>query len=141
MSGRPGPPDTDLLRVAWGALARIVLGEAASTLFGCTSFAGTDPQRYADGFALLGERYLGPAQVRPRRRAEEVVQFPKTPPNLPEALRQLPPLLRAYVGMGGWTSDHAVVDRDLGTIHVFTAVEIARIPTGRVAALHTLAAR
>ena len=30
--------------------------------------------------------------------------------------------------MGGWVSDHAVRDPGLGTLHVFTAVEIARIP-------------
>ena len=33
--------------------------------------------------------------------------------------------------MGGWVSDHAVVDNDLGTLHVFTGVEISRIPAAR----------
>jgi phytoene dehydrogenase-like protein len=47
------------------------------------------------------------------------------------ALRQMPPLLRSYLAMGGWVSDHAVVDRDLGTLHVCTGVEIAAIPPSR----------
>ncbi|MBA4351813.1 MAG: ornithine-acyl-ACP acyltransferase, partial [Rhodobacter sp.] len=30
-----------------------------------------------------------------------------------------------------WVSDHAVLDPDLDTLHVFTAVEIAAIPPVR----------
>ena len=38
--------------------------------------------------------------------------------------------------MGGWVSDHAVIDRDLGTIHVFTGVEVKNIPASRLVSLH-----
>jgi putative hemolysin len=51
----------------------------------------------------------------------------------------MPPLLRTYLAMGGWVSDHAVVDRDLGTLHVFTGLEIAAIPPGRARALRAVA--
>jgi putative hemolysin len=43
----------------------------------------------------------------------------------------MPPLLRTYLLMGGWVSDHAVVDRQLNTMHVFTGVEIGMIPAAR----------
>jgi len=43
----------------------------------------------------------------------------------------MPPFLRAYLGMGGWVSEHAVVDRDLGTLHVFTGLEVDAIPASR----------
>lgn len=33
--------------------------------------------------------------------------------------------------MGGWVSDHAVVDRDLDTLHVFTGLEVARVSANR----------
>jgi hypothetical protein len=33
--------------------------------------------------------------------------------------------------MGGWVSDHAVVDIDLDTLHVFTGLEIGRVPKAR----------
>ena len=51
----------------------------------------------------------------------------------------MPPLLRSYPAMGGWVSDHAVVDRDLNTLHVFTGLEIAAIPPARVKALRAVA--
>jgi hypothetical protein len=41
--------------------------------------------------------------------------------------------------MGGWVSDHAVIDRHLGTFHVLTAVEIAAIPPTRKRLLRALA--
>ncbi len=55
------------------------------------------------------------------------------------ALASLPPLLRTYLGMGGWVSDHAVVDRELETLHVFTCVEVDRIPAARAASLRAVA--
>jgi hypothetical protein len=39
--------------------------------------------------------------------------------------------LRTYLLMGGWVSDHAVVDNDLNTLHVFTGLEIKGIPASR----------
>jgi putative hemolysin len=47
----------------------------------------------------------------------------------------MPPLLRSYLAMGGWVSDHAVVDTDLGTLHVFTGLEIRRVPQARALTL------
>jgi L-ornithine Nalpha-acyltransferase len=51
----------------------------------------------------------------------------------------VPPLLRTYLLMGGWVSDHAVYDRQMRTMHVFTAVEIAAIPPARVRLLRAVA--
>ncbi|MEZ5687014.1 MAG: ornithine-acyl-ACP acyltransferase, partial [Paracoccaceae bacterium] len=49
------------------------------------------------------------------------------------------PLLRSYLTMGGMVSDHAVIDRDLGTVHVFTMLDTTRIPPARLQALRALA--
>jgi putative hemolysin len=54
------------------------------------------------------------------------------------ALAALPPLLRTYLSMGGWVSDHAVVDRALDTLHVFTCVEVDRVPPARAASLRAV---
>jgi L-ornithine Nalpha-acyltransferase len=51
----------------------------------------------------------------------------------------MPPLLRSYLMMGGWVSDHAVIDRQMGTHHVFTGLQIAAIPAGRARLLRALA--
>ncbi len=51
----------------------------------------------------------------------------------------MPPLLRSYLLMGGWVSDHAVVDRQMNTLHVFTGLEISAIPAARKRLLRAVA--
>ncbi|WBU55518.1 GNAT family N-acetyltransferase [Paracoccus sediminicola] len=131
----PEHADPDLLRVAWGAMTRFVDENGIELLFGCSSFTGTDTQGYADTFALLKERHLAPRRWLPRVKAPKVFRFARAlrrqKPDLKRAQAGLPPLLRSYLMMGGWVSDHAVVDDELGTLHVFTGLEIATIPAGR----------
>ena len=127
----PEVQDPDVLRTAWGALARIVDDEGVRFLFGCSSFRGTDATPYRDAFALLRARYLAPVIWAPTVKARDVVQLGCEVPDRGRALKVMPPLLRSYLTMGGWVSDHAVVDHTLDTLHVFTGLEIASIPEAR----------
>jgi len=131
--------DSDVLRIAWGMLARLVDLYGAAILFGCSSFSGIDPSRYAAAFDLLGAKHASP---RISTLADETIGFQtsqKNPPDRAVALGQIPPLLRTYLSMGGWVSDHAVVDREMNTLHVFTGLEIAAIPPARAKALRAIA--
>lgn len=138
----PGLNDPDVLRAAWGAVTAFVDREGGELLFGCSSFHGTDTRTYADAFAMLKERHLAPKRWLPRIKAPNVFRFAqrlRRKPDRKNALRTMPPLLRSYLTMGGWVSDHAVVDRDLNTLHVFTGLEISAIPPARVRALRLAA--
>lgn len=131
----PDWKDPDILRVAWGAMTKFVDDEGVELLFGCSSFRGTEAEAYMDAFALLKERHLAPKRFLPRVKAPNVFRFAQKlrlrKPNLKQAQMGMPPLLRTYLLMGGWVSDHAVVDRDLNTLHVFTGLEINAIPPAR----------
>jgi putative hemolysin len=123
----------DILRVAWGEMTRYVEEHNVKMLFGCSSFPGAGAEAHLEAFALLKTRHLAPRKYLPKIKAPKVFRFARLmrKPNLRAAQRAMPPLLRTYLMMGGWTSDHAVVDRDLDTLHVFTGLEIAAIPAGR----------
>lgn len=139
---RPGLTDPDILRVAWGAMTGYVDAEGIELMFGCSSFQGTETAAYRDAFALLKERHLAPKRWLPRVKAPDVFRFARRIRRKPDARRAMlgmPPLLRTYLAMGGWVSDHAVVDRDLGTLHVFTGLEIGAIPAGRKRLLRAVA--
>lgn len=141
----------DLLRLVWAGVARLVLATGAQRLIGCTSFHTTDPGPLGPALALLAARYQGPQALTPGRKAPEVLGFEvlgfevlgveaiATPPD-PAAAALLPPLLRAYLALGGWVSDHLVIDRDLGTCHVLTCVDIASLPAARKRVLTQMAA-
>lgn len=131
----PAISDPDILRVAWAAITRYVDAMDVEMLFGCSSFPGTTPDSHTDAFALLKDRHLGPTHWRPRIKAPKVFPFSTRlhlrAPNLKQALLGMPPLLRSYLVLGGWVSDHAVVDADMNTLHVFTGLEIRTIPDAR----------
>ncbi|WP_281982883.1 GNAT family N-acetyltransferase [Thalassorhabdomicrobium marinisediminis] len=139
----PGGEGADLLRVAWGMIAAYVDGIDAALLFGCSSFAGTDPQPYGAAFDLLAARHLAPVPWRVGRGARPAVAFADSAAPVSDhrrALGQVPPLLRSYLTMGGWVSDHAVIDHEMNTLHVFTGLQISAIPPARARALRAIAA-
>ena len=131
----PAARDPDIIRTAWAALARLVEGTGAQLLFGCSSFAGTQPATHADAFAMLRARHLAPRRWWPRVKAPNVFRFARAllprQPDPKRAMAAMPPLLRSYLALGGWVSDHAVVDHALCTMHVFTGVEVRAIPPAR----------
>jgi len=112
----PDHHDPDILRVAWGAMTRFVDEEGVEMLFGCSSFKGTSATEYMDAFSLLKERHLAPKRWLPSVKAPRIFPFGRR---------------KTYLLMGGWVSDHAVVDGDMDTLHVFTGVEINAIPPAR----------
>jgi putative hemolysin len=132
----PAHSNPDVLRAAWGAMTDFVEQRGVGMLFGCSSFQGVDAEAYSDAFALLRERHLAPKRWLPRVKAPKVFRFARAlrlrRPDMAAATRRMPPLLRSYLALGGWVSDHAVIDNDLNTLHVFTGVEIARVPPARV---------
>lgn len=143
----PDRHDPDILRLAWAALACLVDEAGVGLLFGCSSFPGADPARHAVALATLAAR-TAPAIWRPEPLAPHRVALcdvaardPASPerPQRPETMAHMPALLRTYLSMGGWVSDHAVIDRQMDTLHVLTGVEIASIPLARARALRAIA--
>ena len=83
-------------------------------------------------FELLGKRHAAPSLWAPQVKARDVFIFKRdgrAEYYTKQALARMPALLRTYLVMvGGGVRDHVVFDRDLETMHVFTAVDINAIP-------------
>ena len=132
----PGQGDPDILRLAWAMIGGIVDAEGVRVMFGCSSFTGTDPAPYAQALALLGARHIGPAARRPVAHAPALALSGGVCG--PDALRQMPPLLRTYLAMGAWVGAEVVADPALHTLHVFTAVDTGSIPEARARRLRMI---
>jgi putative hemolysin len=133
----PDHRNPHVLRIAWQAMTRYVDDHGIELLFGCSSFEGADAEAHADALALLHERHLAPRRWLPQPKAPDIFSFAALLRHAPDpkaAMMRMPPLLRGYLSLGGWVSDHAVIDRDMNTLHVFTGVEMKRVPS-RVAKL------
>jgi len=132
----PGFRDPDVLRLALAAM--MLQAEGAALLFGCASFAGADPALHHTALSSLAAKHRAPAHHISGKPLQHAVPLP--PPDPDASPAGLPPLLRAYLGLGAWVSHQAVIDRDLDTLHVLVGVETARIPPARLRSLRTLAA-
>ncbi|MCM2562430.1 GNAT family N-acetyltransferase [Lutimaribacter sp. EGI FJ00015] len=138
----PDVKDPDILRMAWGAMTAYVDDHGVELLFGCSSFKGTRAEQYLDAFTVLRDRHLAPKRWLPRVKAPRVFRFAqllRRKPDAKLAMLRMPPLLRTYLLMGGWVSDHAVVDDQMNTLHVFTGLEINAIPPARKKLLRAVA--
>ena len=126
--------DPSVVLTAWAALAQIVDQNQTELLFGCSSFEGIEKEKYLDSFALLRDRYMAPDHWRPKIKAAQVFYYSKDliyKVDKKKALLNMPPLLKTYLSMGAWVSDHAVVDLNMKTLHLFTGMEISKIPKSR----------
>ena len=123
----PHTHDPFLLLVAFKYLRSIVSSRQVDFIFGCTSFAGADNPQHLAALNSLGKNQIASSRFHIKKKSSKVLDIKK---NLigTQASRKgydlLPPLLRFYLSLGGRVSDHAVIDKDLDTLHVFTYVNL-----------------
>ncbi len=119
----------------WNGLAAYVIAGGFEVLFGVASFPGADPAPHAPALAWLHAHHRAPEGLRVR-------VLPG-----PSALRMegaaagatpaaIPPLIRAYLRLGGTVGEGAFVDRDFNTTDVFLMVDTSAM-SGRAFDFYT----
>lgn len=116
------------MMVLWNALAAYVLERGIEVLFGTASFHGTDPATLAAPLGLLYHDHLAEPGLRPRSRVFQSMDLTPTEAlDRRAALLALPPLIRAYLRLGGRVGDGAFVDRAFNTVDVCMILDTARM--------------
>ena len=121
--------DPFLLLLAFKYLRSIVSSHQVNFIFGCTSFAGADNPRHLAALNSLKKNEIASSKFQIKKKSSSVIHINKNCIGTQEhknAKKFLPPLLRFYLSLGGRVSDHAVIDKDLDTLHVFTYVDFKR---------------
>lgn len=119
-----------VMQILWRGLAEYVQAHDVSMMFGCASFPGTDPERVAQALSYLHHCHRAPRGWRPRALDAQFVDMDLLPRrDLDEraALRQLPPLLKGYMRVGGVFGEGAVIDRQFNTLDVCVMVETDQV--------------
>lgn len=119
------------LHLLWQGVADYVLKHDIELLFGVASFAGIDPDAYADALSFLHGNHLAPAPLRVTAKAAGAVSMErKSPDNIdrPKAVRQIPTLIKSYLRLGGFVGEGAYLDRDFNTLDVCVILDRALIP-------------
>lgn len=126
-AGHRGGPGMHLL---WSGLAEYVLERDIEILFGTASFPGTDPAPLAEALSFLHHRHLAPPDLRVRARAGHLLAMDRLPPESVDPVRALaaiPPLIKAYLRLGGTVGEGAFVDLAFNTIDVCLVMDTARM--------------
>ncbi|RMF36761.1 MAG: GNAT family N-acetyltransferase [Alphaproteobacteria bacterium] len=118
------------MHLLWTALGRYVLEHGIEIMFGVASFHGSDPEPLAEPLSYLYHYHLAPEDLRVRTLPEHFVEMnrmPKQEVSRARAMLQIPPLIKAYIRLGGFVGDGAFADREFNTVDVCLVMDTARM--------------
>lgn len=106
----------------WNGLAEYVIARRIEIMFGVASFHGADPARHAAALSWLHANHLAPealrVTVRPGPQAARMDRIEPAAIDRATALAAIPPLIRAYLRLGGFVGEGAYIDSDFNTTDV-----------------------
>ena len=114
----------------WAGLAKYVIEEGFDVLFGTASFFDADVARHAESLSLLHHRHLAPSELRARTVDAHFQTMDLVPEDQIErkrAMLAIPPLIKAYLRMGGKVGEGAYVDLAFDTVDVLLILDVAEI--------------
>lgn len=114
----------------WNGLAEYVLERDIEVMFGVASFHGTDPQAFRQSLSWLHHHHLAPDDLRVTALPPGQLDMNLLPAEALDrrtALSEMPPLIKAYLRLGGFVGEGAFIDRDFNTIDICLIIDTARM--------------
>lgn len=118
------------VELLWHGLWTYVRENDIDVMFGCASFEGTNLRAHAMALSYLHQTATAPIEWRCRARESQyqpMALLPDTDIDAKAAAKTLPPLIKAYVRVGAFVGDGAVIDRQFGTTDVLIVLPVERI--------------
>lgn len=114
------------IQLLWRGIAAYMHSNNVSLFFGCGSFVGTDVSKYKQALSYLHYNHLAPAEIRVKALPEHFQKMnllPAKEVNAKEAMKQLPPLIKGYLRLGGFVGEGAFIDTQFNSIDVCIIVK------------------
>ncbi len=118
------------MQLLWRGVAIYVTRQNIAFLFGCASLPGTEPSELALPLSYLHHNHLVPEAHRPvavAGRRVDMNLMPAADIDPRRAVRELPPMIRGYLRLGGRFGDGAVVDHEFNTTDVCVVVDMSAV--------------
>jgi putative hemolysin len=118
------------MQLLWKGVTAYVLSHRIDILFGCASLHGTDPATMSLPLSYLYHNHMAPPGLRPvalPARHVGMNLMPKEAIDAKAAMRDLPPMIKGYLRLGGVVGDGAVIDYDFNTVDVLVYVDMRRV--------------
>ncbi|WP_045390369.1 GNAT family N-acetyltransferase [Falsirhodobacter sp. alg1] len=118
------------MMLLWNGLADYILSRRIEILFGTASFPGLDVRKLALPLSFLHHTHLAPPELRVAahgggRQRMDLIAAEAVDSRA--AMRAIPPLIRAYLRMGGCVGDGAWVDRTFNTTDVCLVMDTTKM--------------
>lgn len=114
----------------WNGLADYVMSRDIDILFGPASFHGTDAAILAQPLSFLHHNHLAPTELRVTAQGGEFQRMELLEADHVDrwaAMLAIPPLIKAYLRLGGCVGDGAWIDRAFNTTDVCLVMDTARM--------------
>lgn len=118
------------VELLWHGLWTYVRENGIDVMIGCASFEGTNPDEHNLALSYLHHRALAPKEWRCRARDDLYVPMNRLPPeaiDVKAVMKAMPPLVKAYLRLGAYVGDGAVIDYQFGTTDVLIIMPVANI--------------
>lgn len=118
------------ITLLWQGIASYLHQHSIGYMFGCASFAGTDPSAHATALSYLYHTHLVPPDLCVSALPDRFVDMNMMPADALDkklGLRGLPPLIKGYLRLGCYVGNGAVVDPQFNTTDVFILLPVERI--------------
>ena len=118
------------MHLLWSGLGEYVIGHGIEVMFGVASFHGTDVDALSQPLSHLHHAHLAPPDLRVRALPEHFVAMDRLSPDAVDAkaaMRAMPPLIKAYLRLGGVVGEGAFVDHEFNTVDVCLLMDTARM--------------
>ncbi len=114
----------------WAGLAEYVVAQDIDILFGVASFHGTDLDELSGPLSYLQHFHLAPAGLRPKAISapdESMALIPADRIERVRVMQSMPPLIKAYLRLGGFVGEGVFVDRAFNTTDVCLVMDTAML--------------
>ncbi|WP_299379545.1 GNAT family N-acyltransferase [uncultured Kiloniella sp.] len=118
------------MQLLWRGIAQYVFTYDIRYMFGCASLHGVDPEQMKLPLSYLYHNHLADTDIRPKALPERFSSMDLMPADQIDpkaAIKELPPLIKGYLRLGGVIGDGAVIDEQFGTTDVCVIVETSRV--------------
>lgn len=126
----PAYRDKRTVELLWHGIWAYVRQYQIDALFGCASFAGTDPDTLAVPLSFLHHHAQAKPDWQVKAQPSRAAPFTPRPADQVEmksALNEMPPLIKAYMRVGARFGSDVVIDHQFGTSDVLVVLPIRDI--------------
>jgi len=126
----PAYRDRRTIELLWHGTWCYALAQGIEILFGCASFDGVDPNRFAPALSWLGKNASLDGNENCCASSTNGVplsSFQAEPASLRQAMSAMPPLIKGYLRVGAKIGSQAVIDYQFGTTDVLVVLKVDQI--------------